>query len=128
MDIEDDDAFLYGDEPEQQPQSTAQVQAQAQAQAEAQAQAAKESAISASMAAYVLFSLPLFLPLLRAPVFFSTRITSPYHIHFLWLTFSILLEPIQIPSGIRYRRLCGRCRSSPRKSGRWWCRRRRWRR
>lgn len=49
MDIEDDDAFLYGDEPEQQPQSTAQVQAQAQA--EAQAQAAKESAISASMAA-----------------------------------------------------------------------------
>lgn len=55
MDIEDDDAFLYGDEPEQQPQSTAQVQAQAQAQAEAQAQAAKESAISASMAAYACF-------------------------------------------------------------------------
>lgn len=47
MDIDDDDAFLYGDEPEQQPQSIAQAQAQAHAQAEA----AKESAISASMAA-----------------------------------------------------------------------------
>lgn len=55
MDIDEDDAFLYGDEPHQQ-ESTAQAQAQEQAQA----QAAKESAISASMAAYVCVSLRLF--------------------------------------------------------------------
>lgn len=55
MDIDEDDAFLYGDEP--QPQEST---AQAQAQEQAQAQAAKESAISASMAAYVCVSLRLF--------------------------------------------------------------------
>lgn len=55
MDIDEDDAFLYGDEPQQQ-ESTAQSEAQEQAQA----QAAKESAISASMAAYVCVSLRLF--------------------------------------------------------------------
>lgn len=68
MDIDDDDAFLYGDEPEQQPQSIAQAQAQAHAQAEA----AKESAISASMAAYVCF--PWLFPL-------PPRFHRLFHLH-----------------------------------------------